>query len=425
MKNNWQQIPSEDNITRTTIPNGIVVLVKPNFNNPSVILSGYLRSGSVMDPENKPGLAFVTSMMLMRGTARQQHRQIYDRLETAGASLGIGSSVQSTSFGGKALAEDLPLLLNTLAQCVRYPTFPQFHLKMVRSQLTTGLLIKAQDTGERASSRFDEILFPGHPYGRPEEGTIDSIQSIQKKDLEAFHQRYYSPEGMVICIVGAIEPVKALDLVQAYLGDWSKPETSQLPSIPLFEGIPFAYREHIEIEEKSQTDLVIGTYGPRRSNEDFLTASLANHILGQFGMMGRIGQAVREESSLAYYASSALNAWHRGGSWEIYAGVNPANVDKTITTIKAVITEFISQPAGRDEIADAKSSLTGMIPLSLESNAGIAGAILNMERFHLGFNYLRDYPHLIRAISAQQILNVTRKYLDPEKLVIISAGTSK
>jgi len=422
-QNLWDHLPGADTIRRVVLPNGIIILTKSDFNSPSVVISGYLNSGSIHDPDEKLGLSLYTSYALMRGSVFHRYRRIYNDLESVGASLGISSSIQTTSFGGKSLVEDLPLLLKILSEVARWPIFPPIQLKILLSQIITGLQIREQDTGERASLKFDEILFPNHPYGRSEEGSIETLRRIKRSDLVKFHQQFYGPSGMVITIVGAIEHEKAVDLVYQALGDWENPIWVQPPTIPEVPNRNFSYREHISIPGKFQTDIILGSYGPQRTSKEFLIASLGNNILGQFGMMGRIGEAVREKSGLAYYASTALNAWQSAGSWEITAGVNPTNIEKTIEIIQNEVSRFVSEPVSDQELADSKSNLIGLIPLSIESNAGVANAIIRMERYKLGLNYLREYPGIISDISKGQILQVSRKYLDPTKLVIISAGT--
>jgi zinc protease len=422
-QNMWNHLPGEDSIKRVVLPNDIIVLTKSDFNSPSVVISGYLNSGSIHDPKEKLGLSLFTSYALMRGSIFHRYRRIYNDLETAGAAMGFSSSIQSTSFGGKSLIEDLPLLLNTLSEATRWPIFPPNQLKILLSQIITGVQIREQDTGERVSLRFDEVLFPDHPYGRSEEGSIETLRRIRRSDLIKFHQQFYGPSGMVIAIVGAIEHQKAVDLVYRALGDWKNPVWVPPPTIPEVPNRKFSYREHIPISGKFQTDIIMGSYGPKRTSEEFLIASLGNNILGQFGMMGRIGEAVREKSGLAYYASTTLNAWHSAGTWEITAGVNSNNIDKTIEIIQNEISRFVNEPVSNQELDDSKSNLIGLIPLSIESNAGVANAIIRMERYKLGLNYLREYPGIISGISKEQILQVSQKYLDPENLVIISAGT--
>jgi zinc protease len=140
-------------------------------------------------------------------------------------------------------------------------------------------------------------------------------------------------------------------------------------------------------------------------------------------MMGRIGDSVREKAGLAYYASTSLNAWIENGSWEVSAGVNPENVDKAIALITQELRRFTSEPVTMEELEDNQSNYIGRMPLSLESNSGVANSILNLERFSLGLDYLQHYPDLIRKITREDILLAARKYVDPDRLIIVSAGT--
>lgn len=419
----WNHLPGEDIISRTELPNGLIVLTKSDFTSPSIVVSGYLQCGAINDPEEKLGLGLFTSYALMRGTVLRRYRKIYNELETAGASLGFGASIQSTNFGGRALAEDLPLIIKTISEAIRWPIFPPTQLKLLLSQFLTGLYLRQQDTSERASLRFDEVLFPNHPYGLAEDGTIETIRKIRRSDLVKFHKQFYSPKGMVIVVVGAIEPDKAVDLVYKELGDWKNLAWVAPPEITSVPITKFPYREHIEIPGKFQTDIIMGNYGPKRTSDDFLIASVGNNILGQFGMMGRIGEAVRDKSGLAYFASTALNSWQYAGTWEISAGVNPNNIEATIKIIQEEIHRFLSEPVSDQELEDAKANIIGMIPLSIESNAGVASAIVRMERYKLGLNYLREFPELISRISKEEILSVANNYLDPKNIVIVSAGT--
>jgi zinc protease len=171
-------------------------------------------------------------------------------------------------------------------------------------------------------------------------------------------------------------------------------------------------------------ELLIGTIGPSRLSGDFLAASLGNNILGQFGMMGRIGKEVREKAGLAYYASTSLNSWLESGSWEVSAGINPVNLQKATDLILKELQRFVTEPVSQNELSDSQANFIGRLPLSLESNGGVANAILNLERFNLGMDYYQRYAERVLAVTPERVLEVAQKYIDPEKLVIVSAGTS-
>jgi zinc protease len=183
-----------------------------------------------------------------------------------------------------------------------------------------------------------------------------------------------------------------------------------------------AVRKHIPLPGKIQTDLVIGTNGPKRHARDYMAASLGNNILGQFGMMGRIGDVVREKAGLAYSASASLSSSIAGGSWEVSAGVNPANLQRAIDLIVSELRRFVEEPVTLEELQDSQANFIGRLPLSLESNAGVANALLNIERFTLGLDYYRRYPDLVRAVTPQAVLETARSYWNLDCLAVVSSG---
>ena len=415
-------IPGPHDIHRIVLPNGITLLVRSNFNCSSVVFSGILGAGSLFDPIDKLGLAHFTSTALMRGTKNQDFQTLFERLESAGASLGFGASVHNTSLGGRSLAEDLPLLVDILSDCILHPVFPEQYFERLKNQLLTSLAIRAQDTTDMASMSFDKLLFPKHPYGYPEDGYVETISAITRDDLVDFHAHHFGPENMVVVVVGAVKPDEVFDLFTDKLGGWKNPKVVAAPQFPMAEAPQKTIRERISLKGKSQADIVMGTLGPKRNAPEYLAASLGNNILGQFGMMGRIGEVVREKAGLAYYASTSINSWIECGSWEVSAGVNPANVEKAIQLIIQELDRFRSEPVLQSELKDSQANYIGRLPLSLESNSGVANSILNLERFDLGLDYLQKYPDLVREVTADQILQAAQKYIDPARLVIASAG---
>jgi len=422
MNRRRHSLPGPDDTSRVSLPNGIILLVRSNFNSPSVVIGGYLSCGNLFDSDEKLGLADFTALGLMRGTAFRSFQQIFDKLESVGASLSFGAGAHNTGFSGRSLIEDLPLMLSLLADVLRQPVFPTEEIERLRAQYLTSLAERAQDTADMAAITFDQIVFANHPYARPDDGWPETIQAIQRSDLVDFHQRGYGPQGMVIALVGAIDPEAAIEQVMAALGDWSNPGQLKLPALPRLKSLKKTTTRKVKIPGKSQSDLVIGSSGPARTDPEHMAAALGNSALGQFGLGGRIGDVVREKSGLAYYASSSLNAGIGPGSWCVSAGVNPANVQTARDLILQEIGRFIETGITAEELADSQSNFIGRLPLSLESNSGVANALLNIERYELGLDYYRRYPDLVRAVTPEQVLTAVRKYLDPERLAIAIAG---
>lgn len=415
-------LPGPEDITRVELPNGIVVLSRAHFHSPSVVINGYLPAGSLFDPDEKLGLADFTASALMHGTAEHTFQQVYDALESVGASLGVGGGTHNATFGGKALVEDLDLLLDLLTEVLRRPVFPIEQVERLRAQLLTGLAIRAQDTDQMASLAFDEMVYAGHPYSRPEDGYTETVQAITQADLVDFHRAHYGPHGLVIAVVGGLEPAQAVEKVARALGEWQNPDQPSPPELPPLTPLDGVVTRRISIAGKFQSDISMGVAGPPRRSPDYLPASLGNSVLGQFGMMGRIGEVVREKAGLAYHAGSSLSGGSGPGPWSVSAGVDPKNVDQAVDLIRQEIRRFVSEPVSQEELADSQANFIGRLPLSMESNGGVAAALINLERFALGLDYYRRYPSMIEAISTQQVLEVARRYLDPDRLAIAIAG---
>jgi len=415
-------LPGPEDIHRQVLANGIVVMCRSNFNSPSVVISGYTQSGSLFDSDEKLGLSDFTARALMRGTEKRDFQQIFDDLEACGANLGFSSGAQTTGFSGRSLAEDLPLLMDLLAEAIRMPVFPKAQVEKLRAQLLTGLAIRAQDTSDMASLTFDQIVYEGHPYARPEDGWPETIQAIGRDNLAKFHQKHMGPRDMVIVVVGAVEGDRAVAEVERVLGDWQNPRQPEKPVLPPLKPLVQNVTRKITIPGKFQSDLVIGASGPKRLDPEYMPVSLGNSILGQFGMMGRVGEVVREKAGLAYYAYSSLNAGVGPGSWDVAAGVNPDNVEKATALIRKEIARFVEKGVTADELADSQANYVGRLPLSLESNAGVANALLGIERYDLGLDYYRRYPDLVRAVTPKQVMEASRKFLHPDRLAIAIAG---
>ncbi|MBI5081748.1 MAG: insulinase family protein, partial [Chloroflexi bacterium] len=172
----------------------------------------------------------------------------------------------------------------------------------------------------------------------------------------------------------------------------------------------------------TQCDLVLGCIGPQRNDDDYLEARMANNIFGVFGMYGRLGDIVREKHGLAYYAYSQVTGGLGPGPWQMAAGVTPKNVELAINLIHKEMERLIKTKVTAAELAENKSNFVGRMPLSLETNEGVAGQIESMELYDLGLDYLQRYPSLISAITRESVQAAAAKYLDPMRYAVAVAG---
>jgi zinc protease len=397
------------------------VMARENFASPAVVIHGYLEAGAEDERPEQAGLASFTADVVERGTERRSFDQLYEEIESVGANFGLGAGTHLTTFGAKGLAENLPLLLDILSDVLRHPAFEPKHVEKARNEILTGLEERAYDTRHMAALTFKELAYPDHhPYHYSVSGYTDTVTPLTREDLRDFHQRIYSPQGMVIVVVGAVKRQEALQAVTDVLGDWqaTRPERPPLPSAP-----PLTERreKYLSIPDKTQSDLILGWPSLPREDSNFLKCYVTNTILGVFGMMGRLGQSVREKSGLAYYAYSRLEGGKGPGAWRITAGVDPANVEKAIALIREELQQMRDTQVSKEELGDSQTYLTGRLPIELETNEGVAQALLNMERYNLGMDYLYRYQELIMNVTRKDVQAMARQWLDPERYALAVA----
>jgi zinc protease len=225
----------------------------------------------------------------------------------------------------------------------------------------------------------------------------------------AFHAARYTPQGTIIVVAGDVETSRVIDLIQEHLGDWHgvTPDQSVPPSAVLND-----VRQQVSlIPGKIQSDIYIGCHAVPRHHPDYFPVRVANTILGRFGMMGRLGEHVREELGLAYYVYSSQEAGPAAGIWYAVAGVNPANVEQAVGSIQEQFARLGETRVSDEELADTQAYLTGVLPLQLETNEGVASTLLNMEWNALGLDYLLRYNELVHRVNAEDVQRVAQDYL--------------
>lgn len=417
--------PNPDTIVQATLDNGLRVLVRENHSSPAVVFDGYLPGGAVLDPAHLAGLSSFTASMLLRGTAHRSFDEINDAVESVGAALSVSSGRHVVAMSGKSLAEDFGLLLDVLGDALQHPTFPADHVERLRGQRLTALQERDNDTRSVALTLFRELAYPAdHPYSRPVEGHPETVSAITPADIVDFYGRTYGPEGGVLVVVGAVQAQEAIDRVQAALGAWRGRAASPaaFPAVTLPTSI---VRGERVLDGKTQSDLVLGVPALRRSDPDFHAARLADTVLGRFGMMGRLGEHVREQLGLAYYSYSSLEASREPGPWLVAAGVNPADVERCLAAVAVEIQRLGSELVPEEELADSKAYLIGSLPLRLETNEGVSQSILDMVWYDLGLDYLERYPALIEGVTAEAVRQVAAKYLRPDAYALAIAGPAR
>ncbi len=422
------KLPGPDDVTRTTLPNGMTLLVRENWANPSVVVNGVLRGGSANETREQAGLAQFTAALLTRGTATRSFEDIAETVESVGASIGVGSGVYLSTFGGKCLHEDLPTLLTLLGEVLQSPSFPTEQVERVRGQILNGIRQRETSTSAVARLAFWSTLYPAHhPFAWPLSGTRETMTALTRDDLARFYADYYTPQGSLLIIVGAVHTPDLIRLAEATLGAWQASRRFPPPPAPWEETdtlvtLDEVRRQTVGLPGKTQSDLLLGMPGLSRRHPDYLSAAMMNSVLGELGPGGRLGTRIRENEGLAYYARSSLDAGLSAGPWYAYAGVNPRHVDRAVDLILEEMRRIREAPIDESELADVKAYWVGSLPLDVETNEGVAGELMNMELYGLGLDYLYRYPGLVNAVGVDEVQAAARRWLTPDAYVLTVAG---
>jgi zinc protease len=361
--------------------------------------------------------------MLNRGTATRSFNAYNEAVDGLGAMIGVDASRETIDVQWHSLAEDLDTVLDLVAEIIRTPTFPDDELEKVRKQAITGLQEQDNDTGSMASKAQRELLYPeGHPYRIRTSGEVDSVAKIDRDDLVGYHRRFFGPSATTIAVVGGIKSLeRAVASLERVFGEW----TTSIPTpqeAPAVEPPEKAVRRAITVRGKSQADIALGYPTIERAHEDYYALQLANIILGQLGLMGRLGAHVRDEQGLAYYASSSLTGGKANSLWSSRAGVDPGNIGRALAGIDRELRRLRDEPVSDQEFDDARSYSIGRLPLAVESLGGVTDLLLTLERFGLGLDYLDRYPEYISALTKDDLLRAASRHLDPDRLAIGIAG---
>jgi zinc protease len=409
---------------RELLPNGAVAVAQESPATPAVTINATMHTGSFAEPPNLPGLAFFASRVIDRGTERSSAAEIAEALDDRGVTLNITTTRHAISVACTSLADDFDAMLDLVSDVICRPVFPDDQIELRRAEIVTQLRQDQDNPAVRAvESMFSLLYGDPHPYGRPPKGTIASVDCIDRPALVGFHERHFVPASLVVCIVGAVGPEQALARAGRAFGSWrSGVSPAAAPREDgLFAG-PSPRRVSVtSMMSKSQADIAYGFVTIRRIDPAYYAWWVMNTILGQYGLGGRLGENIRERQGMAYYAYSAFDPHVIPGPLMVRAGVDGANVARTITAIDQEIAAFATQGPTDEELEDTKRYLIGSLPRMLETNAGIASFLQASERFGLGLDHDRRLPGLVSAVT----LDATRAaaaQLSPDNAAVAIAG---
>jgi len=368
------------------------------------------------------GLAMLTNAMLNEGVPGKDVGAIAAGFENLGANFGNGAyrDMAIASLRSLSAPEQREPALQLFNQVLGQPTFPEDSLARIKNQLLAGFEYQKQNPGKLASLALFERLYGTHPYAHPSDGNAESIPAISREQLQAFHAKAYSAGNAIIALVGDLSRSDAEALASQVSA--ALPKGPALPRIAQPQA-PKPGLQHIEFPS-NQTHLMIAQLGIDRRDPDYAALYLGNQVFGGGGFGTRLMTEVREKRGLTYGVYSGFSAMQARGPFMINLQTRAELSAGTLQLVKSMLADFIKDGPTTDELDNAKRELAGSFPLSTASNAAIVGQLGSMGFYDLPLSYLEDFMRDVQALSVEQVKTAMAKHLDPEALVIVTAGPS-
>lgn len=401
---------------RSVLENGLILLTSEQKSLPMVTFNLLIEAGSRYDPQGHGGVAKLTARLLTYGTRKRTALEISDALDFIGASLETSCGKELATVSLTLLKKDLDIGLKLLAEILTESVFSPEEVERQKQSVIASIKAKRENPRHIAGTKFIEALFPQSPYGRPVEGTEDSVRSIERGSLIEFYERFYRPNRAILAVVGDISHQAAVQKLTKAFRSWGKgPSTKELP--PSSSPGPGNF---IRIDKNlTQANIIIGHKGVPRGHPDYYAIMVMNYILGGGGFSSRLMDSIRNERGLAYSVYSVFYAKKHVGTFQVAMQTKNESAEEAIRIAMEEIRRIRERGVSARELKEAKDYLIGNFPLRLDTNRRIANFLAQVEFFELGLDYPERYPELIRRVSQEDVLRVARRHLRPERLIVV------
>jgi zinc protease len=404
------------------LDNGLRVITAPDSRVPVTLIRLVVPAGAENDPAGTPGLAALTAALLDEGTSGRSSLELASAAERLGGYLSTSAGWSSARAETSLLSRDLELGLDLLADVVINPTFPRAEIKRLKLQTQTHLRRRRMQPAAAASDAFALALYRTGPYSQPPMGTEESIERIDRQQLREFHQARFSPGGATLIVCGAFSSAALEHTIEATLGSWQGQGASSPP--PILPDPERASQPHIVLVDRPgapQSEILVGHVGLRRSDPDFLVATVMNSLLGG-KFTSRINLNLRERHGYTYGAHSAFAKRRGPGPFVVTAAVDNPAVAPAIREVLFELDRLRSESVPVDELAETIDYLIGSYPYSYETLAGVVNRLHDLAVHDLPSDYYSKLPATLAAISPEEIWHCARAHLHPQQALIVVVG---
>ena len=411
--------------TRTVLPNGLVVLVMEDHELPLISVSARFRTGTLLEPPDKTGVASLTGSQMRAGGTRALAPDALDRyLEGRAASIETSIGDDAGSAGMSVLKQDFAEVLQVFSDVLRQPRFDPARLEVARRGVEAGIARQNDDPNSIASREFRELMYGADsPFARTV--TYATLQSITRDDLVAWHAKYLHPDQTIIAVHGDVTQAEALAAVRKVFGDWPRgpkqaitfPDPRPQSTTGVFEAVK---------GDVAQSSIRVGHMGTLKSTHpDYYPVQVLNEVLsGSF--TSRLFSTVRTEKGLAYSVGGAVGSnFTRVAPFAMTTSTKTATTAETIETLVSEAKRIIAEPPTSDEIARAKQSILNSFIFNSATSEQVLGQQVTYEYYGLPSDWLERYRTGIEKVTPPEVARVAKQYIKPEQFAILVVGPTE
>jgi zinc protease len=402
----------------TVLSNGLTVTVLEDNRLPLVSYRLALRVGTAFDPPALPGLTDLLAGLLPEGTESRTSRQIADNVARMGASLNAGANSDYTIVAASALSK-FEEILELMAEIVMQPSFPEKEVELAKQNTKESLRQQRAQPSFLATEMVSRVMFGDHPYSVVAP-TPESIDLSTRQHFVEFHKAKFVPNNAVLIVVGNVRFDELVARIERLFSAWPKGEdlSSAFPAPPV-RTKRSAYL--VDRPSSAQSNIVISNTGIKRTSADYFPMLLMHTVLGATAS-SRLFMNLREEKGYTYGAYSNLDARRSAGTFRATAEVRTAVTGDSLKEFFLELERIRNERVSEKEINDAKSYLTGVFPIRLETQEGMIDQLVQIKMLNLPNNYLQTYRESVQAVTIDDIQRVAKTYVKPDQAAIVIVG---
>lgn len=398
-----------------TLKNGLKVMVVENHKLPRVSVQ-LLIDNKIHAEGDIAGVSAILSGMMGNGTQNIDKETYNEEIDYLGAKIGFGNEYASAS----SLSKYFPRILSLLADGLKNPLFDTEEFEAQKARLIEGLRTSEKSVSA-VGSRVNYALTYGVKHPKGEFTSIESVERISLNDVKSYYEHYFSPMNAYLVVVGDVKFKEVKKLVNKELKDWKKTVVPEVTySTP--KDVQYSQINFVNMDNAVQSEIaVINLVDLKMSDDDYLAAVLANHILGG-GFNGMINLNLREDKGYTYGAYSGIGAGKNINRFAATTSVRNQVTDSAVVEIMKEIQNIRTIPVTNERLELSKASYTGNFVRALENPSTIARYALTIETENLDPNFYTDYLKRLNAVTVEDIQRVANKYFKAGNLRIVITG---